>query len=201
MAYATVAELRGHMGIAAADTAEDTRLSDALDAATAWIDSLCGQSFASTSATRTFAARDPWTLDLSGSPLTATITSVKTDAGFDGTFETTLAVTDYLLLPVGGRQLDGSTGPYTSIRYITSVWPIDFVYGRPGIQIVGTFGWAAVPAAVKTACLLQAAHLQASKDTPLGVAGFGDIGIRTVRGENPMVRALLSKFMVKAAVA
>lgn len=201
MAYASVAELRAQMGIVATDTSEDTRLGMALDAATAWIDALCGQSFAATSATRTFAARDPWVLDLSESPLTSTITSIKTDAAYDGTFETTLAAADYLLLPVGGRQIDGSTGPYTSVRHVTSTWPVDWLYGRPGVQIVGTFGWAAVPAAVKTACLLQAAHLQASKDTPLGVAGFGDIGVRTIRGENPMVRALLSKFMVKAAVA
>ena len=129
MAYATVAELRAHMGIVATDTSEDTRLSDALDAATAWIDSLCGQSFAATSATRTFAARDLWTLDLAGSPLTSTITSIKTDAGFDGTFETTLATTDYLLLPVGGRQLDGSTGPYTqSIGHTLVTYRTD-VYG------------------------------------------------------------------------
>lgn len=62
------------------------------------------------------------------------------------------------------------------------------------VQIVGTFGWSAVPAAIKQATILLAMRQFKRYDSPLGVMGFGDLGAVRVGRIDPDVEALIMPF-------
>jgi len=63
------------------------------------------------------------------------------------------------------------------------------------VQVVGTFGWPSVPFAVKQACILLSLRQFKRYDSPLGVAGFGEMGAMRVSRLDPDVQALLSPFV------
>jgi hypothetical protein len=57
-------------------------------------------------------------------------------------------------------------------------------------------GWAAVPSAVKQATIIQAARIFKRLDSPLGVAGFEDLGIMRVgRGLDTDVAQLVAAYV------
>jgi hypothetical protein len=134
------------------------------------------------------------------------VTTFKTDDDQDGTFETTWTTSEYELLTSEGRYNTaefGETWPYRKVRTISSrhfpIW--SFSERRNLVQIVGTFGWSAVPDAVKQATLIQAALLLSRKQSTQGVAGFGDFGVvRVARDVDPTVRDLLSPYRYAAGV-
>jgi hypothetical protein len=119
------------------------------------------------------------------------ITTLKTTSDCEG-FDTTWAATDYQLEPLNGRS-GGIVTPYTQIRAID-----DFLFpvfgGEATVQIVGTFGWAAVPIAIKQATLMLAQRQFKRYDSPLGVAGVGELGVIRVSRIDPDVQALVSPF-------
>ena len=89
-----------------------------------------------------------------------TAASVTIDTDNDGSFadETALTVsTDYVLWPINAPQ-GPEPNPYRAIQ-LTS-------WGNPGafrghrVRVVGTFGWPAVPAAIRTATIELAAILR-----------------------------------------
>lgn len=124
---------------------------------------------------------------------------IKTDDGDDGTFETTWASTDYQLEPL--NQLDGDTyTPWWRIRAVNGkTFPCN--NRRAALQVTAPWGWEDVPDDVKQAALIKAARLFLRKDSPQGVAGFGDFGVvRISRTEDPDVAALLDPFRHPAAV-
>lgn len=174
MAYATLAELRAYVGIPAADTADDTLLTLALDAAASEIDAFCGRTFTQSAAlARVYTATSPTEVDVD--PFATTVgLVVKTDDNGDGTYETTWTLnTDFRLEPVNAAA-DGR--PWTRLASLGTRWFPRNTYG-PGVQVTAAWGWgAAVPAAVKQANLLQAARLWQRKNAPFGVAGSVEFG-------------------------
>jgi hypothetical protein len=62
------------------------------------------------------------------------------------------------------------------------------------VQVVGVFGWSAIPDAVKQAAILVSIRTFKRLDSPFGVAGFGDVGIIRVGRTDPDVEALLMPF-------
>jgi len=63
------------------------------------------------------------------------------------------------------------------------------------VRVEGTFGWPAVPDAVREATILQASRLFTRLDSPLGVAGFGDMGAMRVSFKgDPDVLMLLAPY-------
>lgn len=206
MAYPTLAELRGHVGIGASDTTEDTRLTSALTVAIADVESYCGRKFTqdgSVSA-RVFRAGGPCHLYLpAGSDIsTTTGLVVKTDDTGTGTYGTTWTITtDFILEPHSGVGYDGATGwPYTILVAVGSrLWPD--LYGRPGIEITAKWGWAAVPSAVAQAVLLHAAQLWKLKDAPFGVTGGDLLGPQRGVRENAAVAALLARYQHRGLAA
>ena len=174
MAYATLAELRAYVGIPPADTADDTLLTLALDAAASEIDAFTDRVFTQSAASaRTYTATSPTQVDVT--PFATTVgLVVKTDDNADGTFETTWVLnTDFRLEPVNAAA-DGR--PWTRLVSLgTRTFPRN-TYG-PGVEVVAAWGWgAAVPAAVKQANLLQASRLWNRKVSPFGVAGSVEFG-------------------------
>lgn len=194
-------DLKEILGIANADTTDDNRLTMAADAATQMIQAYCNRHFVqqdSVSA-RTYVASTPWLLEVDDIS-TATGLIVKTDEDEDGVFETTWASTDYQLEPLNGK-LGGQNWPYTRIRAIKSrEFPFD--YGQALVQVTARWGWANpdaindyVPHPVQQAAQIQGVSIFKSAEAPLGIAGFGDIGIMRLRqAMHPVAMALLAPY-------
>jgi hypothetical protein len=190
------------LGITYTDSEDDARLIMACDAATSMIQAACDRQFiAETTATaRVFVASTPWVCQVDDISTTTDLV-VRTDEDDDGVFETTWATTDYQLEPLNGR-LSGQAWPYTTIRAIESrEWPFD--YGRALVQVTARWGWSAtdatttayLPSAVVQAAQIQATSLYKSAEAPLGIAGFGDIGIMRLRQAlHPVATALLAPY-------
>lgn len=119
--------------------------------------------------------------------------AIKTDHGDDGTYETTWATTDYQLEPLNLLEGD-SYSPYWRVRSVGSRrFPTN--NRRTALQITAAWGWTAVPDDVKQAALIKAASLFTRKDSPQGVAGFGEFGVvRISRQQDPHVAELLDPF-------
>jgi len=195
--YTTLALLRTFMG--APTTPGDEVLEAAINAASRSIDNYCGQRFwvDTNVATRTFTASSPYQLDVPAGIATTTGLVIKTDLAGDGTFETTWAATDYELRPVEAATAFPEAQPWTAIGAIgTLTFPAATALGRSDrVQIVAKWGWPAVPDAVAYACRLKAARLVSRKDSPQGVAGFGDFGpVRLTSREDPDVVLLLDPY-------
>lgn len=199
MSYVDLHDLRYAMGVA--DVGEDAPFVDAINAACSWVDSFCGQSFGQVTEARTFAPQRCDRLTLAHSPI-ATLTGleVRLDDNLDGTFETSLAASNYVLLPPGGRTETGEAGPYREIRFVGRT-PVVDEHGRPTVQITATWGWPAVPAPVASAARLQAQHVFAARNAPLGYSTVGDLGVIRVRGASPAVEALLAPYRVGWGIA
>ena len=197
----TESDLKEILGIAEADTTDDNRLTVAADAATQQIQAWCNRHFVQQAAVsaRTFVATTPWMLEIDDVS-TATGLVIKTDEDADGVFETTWASTDFQLEPLNGK-LGGQDWPYTRVRAIKArEFPFD--YGQALVEVTARWGWANpndddlyVPQPVKEAAQIQGVSIFKSADAPLGIAGFGDIGIMRLRqAMHPVAMALLAPY-------
>jgi hypothetical protein len=190
----TKGELKAILGISTADTLDDLRLEAACDAATAQIQAECGRTFiADVSASpRVFVAGSALVCEIDDIATTSGLI-VKTDDDNNGTFETTWLSTDYQLEPLNAR-LSGQVWPYTQLRAIEArYWPR--WRGQALVQITARWGWPAVPKPVLQAAQIQAVSIFKSADAPLGVAGFGDIGVVRLRqAMHPVASSLLSQY-------
>lgn len=164
--YLTVSEARSLLGIG--DNADDMHLELAIEAACRAIDDFCGRRFYNDSETRYYTPSDSSRLRVDD---LVSVTTLKTDAGGDGTYETTWTTSDYRLGP-DNASTDGR--PYTEVRRAPS-GSYTFPLVDRGVEIVGTFGWpSAPPKAVKQAAAMQAARLfKRSTEAPFGVAAVG----------------------------
>jgi hypothetical protein len=172
------------------DNVDDALLELAVESASRLIDTYTQRNFYNAgTATRLFAPQDNYITEIDD---LITITELKTSDGDD--FGTTWASKDYQLEPLNGI-VDGITGhPATRIRAVD-----DFLFnvldGEATVRITGTWGWSAVPTAVKQATVIQAARIFKRNDSPLGIAGFGDMGaIRVGVQLDPDVKHLVDSF-------
>ena len=195
MAYATLDELKGWVGIPTADTGDDATLQLALDAASGQVDQFCDRTFTADGAP-TVRVYSP---QLGGALVVDPISSttglvVATDDNGDGTYETTWTLgTDYRLDPANAAV----TGrPYTRLIALGTRWFPRNQY-RPTVSVTALFGWpGSVPAQVKEAALIQAERLWKRKDAPFGVAGSVEFGseMRLLAKLDPDVESLLRPF-------
>ena len=175
-AYATLAQVKAALRIPSADTVDDALLEMAIESGSRAIDGYANRSFFSSgTAVRVFTPNDSFVTEIDD---LISLTTLKTMTDDDSTFDTTWAATDYQLEPLNGRA-DGLTSPYTSIRAVG-----DYLFSQfeqeATVQVTGVWGWAATPIAVTQATVIQASRIYKRLDSPLGVAGFGDIGIMRV---------------------
>lgn len=190
--YCTTAELKAALRIT--DSVDDTLLASAVESASRFIDGYCERDFAAASGTATKDYVPSGMLERLPIDDATTIVSVKIDDDLDGTFATTLVSgTDYQPEPVN-QEVSGLTWPYTSLVPLEDgYWPIE--WGRATVRVEATYGWSAVPTAVKQATIMQASRLFARLDSPLGVAGFGDMGAMRVSFKmDPDVGMLLGPY-------
>lgn len=83
--------------------------------------------------------------------------------------------------------------PITEILFTSCSLPLS-PYGADTVQVTATWGWPAVPAPVIEATLLIASRLFHRKDSPWGVAGFGDLGVVRTTVTDADVKGLLTPY-------
>lgn len=196
MAYATLSELKGFVGIGDADEADDVVLQDALDSASAQVDAFCDRTFEADAmvTTRDYMIRTTGQLDVD--PIsTTTGLIVQADQDNDGTFETTWTIdTDFRLEPINAAA---NGEPWTRLVALGTRWFPRLNY-RPGVRVTAKFGWpgGTAPAPVKHAVLIQASRLFKRKDAPFGVAGSVEFGseIRLLAKLDPDVESLVRPY-------
>lgn len=191
--YCTLAAARGRLSITdAEDTTDDTKLESIITAVSRMIDEYCGRHFYvdAADATRYFTAE--WPDRLECGDLTS-VTTVKIDDG-GRTYGTTWAATDYDLTPF---DADDWGKPYTAIETTPNgkyAFPVGLA---KAVQIVGKWGWPAVPTPIEEACLLQTERLFKRKDAIFGVMGAAEMGQMIVIPKlDPDVELLLRGYQV-----
>ena len=186
--YATLADVKNSLKIT--DNMDDSLLEIAVESASRLIDGYTGRYFYNGgTATRNYAASDSWIVYIDD---VQSVSEVASTNEVGGTY-TTWTANDYQLEPLNGLT-GGMTQPYTSIRAVNQyVWP--FLADRALVKITGVWGWASVPIAVKQATILQASRIFKRNDSPLGVAGFGDMGVVRVGSRlDPDVQHLVDPY-------
>ena len=187
--YCTLADVKAALRIPNADTVDDALLELSVETASRQIDDHTERVFYSTSATRKFAPRDSYTCEIDD---LASLTSIKSSTDGDGVFDRTWTSTYYQLEPLNSLA-GGIPSPATLIRAVDDyLFPV--YGGEATVEVTGTFGWTSVPTAIKFATILLATRLFKRMDSPLGVAGFGDIGVIRVSRIDPDIDALIQPF-------
>lgn len=186
--YASLNEVKAALKII--DGLDDSQLEMAIESASRLIDGYAGRYFYNAgTATKYFAAEDMWITqidDLQSISELATTNQIGDDY-------ITWSTTDYQLEPLNGR-VDGLVSPATRIRAVNQyVFP--FYNGQALVKVTGVWGWASVPIAIKQATILQASRIFKRLDSPLGVAGFGDMGVVRVGSRlDPDVQHLVDPY-------
>jgi hypothetical protein len=195
--YATRNQVKAALRIGTADTLDDDWIDNCVGAASRLIDGYCNRRFwqSGTAEARIFQAEDSFYCsidDIAGTALT-----LKSSTQADGTFDLTWSRSDYQLEPLNGN-LDGLTWSYDKIRAVGDyLFPtVNANYGEQAlVQVTAVFGWPSVPEPVTQATIIQASRIFKRYDSPLGVAGFGDLGaIRVSRYLDPDMAQLVEPY-------
>ena len=187
--YATLAELKLKMDIPTATTKLDVEMEDVIMGASRAIDNYCNRRFYQSSVDETF-----YFTPISGRTCyideLMTLTTLKTDDDFDGTYETLWTTTDYNLVPYNEY-------PKTCIEttVMGQYWFSPML--QKSVQVVGKFGFsAAAPLDIKLACLIWASRLQKRRDAILGIAGTTQFGqVKLIDVMDPDVKQLLRPYV------
>ncbi len=172
------------------DEIDDEFLELAINAASRQIDQVCERQFFSTSETRLFAPRDSFICEVDD--LTS-LTTLETSSSADGVFDIQWQAKDFQLEPLNSL-VGGIPTPFTQIRAVDEyLFPTD--NQEATVKVTGTFGFTPVPDQVQQATVILAARLAERRFSPLGVAGFGDLGaVRVSRFLDGDVDNLLQPF-------
>ena len=176
------------------DDIDDQILELSIEAASREIDGYCERVFYQTTEARVFIPEDSFTCRIDD---LVTLTTLKTSTTGE-TFDETWASTDYQLEPLNG-QAGGLESPATRIRaigdYVFPTWePRNVNHYEATVQVTGVWGWSAIPTAVEQAALLLTLRQYRRYDSPLGVAGFDEMGVVRVGRIDPDVQKLLMPF-------
>jgi hypothetical protein len=189
--YCSLADLKAALRVT--DAIDDSLLELAIESASREIDGYCERVFYSTSATRVYAPHNIYLVETDD---IVSVTTVKTST--DGlTYDTTLDATDYQLEPLNGIA-GGLVSPFTQIRAVGDyLWPAyspqTIFHLEASVQVVGVFGWSAIPAAIRQATVILAMRLFKRLDAPLGMIS-NDLGSMRVGRFDPDVEALVAPF-------
>lgn len=161
--YASLAEYkawfstRGLGGATGTDASDDTAIEAILEAASRYVDRQTGRRFYQNAVdeTRYYTSEDQNRVEVDD---LASITTVSGDYSGMRSY-TEIPDTDYDALP-DNAALDGK--PYNRIE-INPMSGTYFPTTRKGIQIIGIFGWPAVPADIKDAVLMIAQSLNSTR--------------------------------------
>lgn len=199
--YIDASTFKAHAQIG--DTDNDTEIAAVLGAVSRQIERFCGRQF-NDAGSATARVYDPspcgtWVRvdDIS----TTTGLVVEHDTGLDGTYATAITSAHYNLEPRNG-VVDGVAGhPYRTIR-LHDGYTFTVERNRPTVQITARWGWTAVPADVKQACLIQATRIFRRKYSAEGLSvGATEFVFRTPAKLDGDVEALLLPYRSQVLVA
>ncbi len=151
--YVTVPELKSYLRID--DTADDVLLAVWVTTASRAVDTFCHRQFGQVDTLEARTFRPCW--DAAGG-YSVEIDDLQDVDGLLVLDSAGIPVLTYTLAPDNAPQRGR---PYTRLA----------AAGPGPLTITALWGWAAVPAAVKSATLLQAARFAARRDSPFGIAG------------------------------
>lgn len=194
--YCTLAEVKAALRIT--DAIDNTLLENAIEAASRRIDGACNRRFYSdTTATERYYIADNGSTVRVEDIYTLTGLIVKVDSDDDGTYDTTYTINvDFNTLPL---NTIAKGEPITSLNALDSGWYISNRQ-RPLVAVTAKWGWAAIPDAIREATVLLSARQFKRFDSPLGVAGFGDLGAIVVRKVDPDVEAMIAPYKIISVV-
>lgn len=186
--YCTLAEVKAALRIT--DGTDDALLENTIEGASRRIDGYCGRKFYQQNATVSLYAFDSYTLPTQEDLVS--VTTLKTDDNGDGVFETLLVEgVDFQLEPLDRNITDQ---PVRTVKMIGGkTFPLYSVPALPSAQIVGVWGWSAIPDDIREACVLLSMRGFARYNAALGVVGFADMAIQ-VRAVDPDVRDFLNPY-------
>ncbi|MGQ4358867.1 head-tail connector protein [Streptomyces sp. SAS_272] len=190
--YGTLPALKEKLGVEADDDSRDALLNSALASASRSIDRATGRRFwlDATTVQRSYrlggrvVCEDGGELLLVDDVGTTTGLVVETGSGSSWT-----AVTGYETSP-DNALADGR--PVTGLLRVNGTWGI--YTGR--VRVTARFGWPAVPDDVTEAALIQATRLYKRKDSPEGIIGSAEWGVRNLSRRDPDVWALIEPFIL-----
>ncbi len=186
--YCTLQDVKDALRVQ--DSVDDTILELHIETASRQIDDICERVFyPRTAQTRYFVPRDSFVCEIDD---LVTLTTLKTSSAADKVYDVIWAAKDYQLEPVNGIA-GGMSMPWTQIRAVDDYW-FPLANGETTVEVTGTFGWSSVPVPIKLATVMLAMRLYKRMDSPLGVAGVGDIGVIRVSRIDPDIDALISPF-------
>jgi hypothetical protein len=190
--YATLSQVKSALRIT--DQIDDSLLNTAISSASRWVDGWCDRSFVK--ATSQVTSRDFTPKERFGYLQiddAVEVTEVRIDDDLDRTFSVTLRTIDWLAEPLN-QTTYGLVLPFNRLLpYEDGYWPV--WRGQPTVRVFARYGWPEIPDAVREATILQASRLFTRLDSPLGVAGFGDMGaMRVSRFVDSDVEMLLAPY-------
>lgn len=190
--YVTLEELKTQLGIEADDSTRDVLLNRARLSASRSIDKTCGRRFwlDADPVQRVFNPRgrivreDDGDLFLVDDIGDATGLVVETGSG-----SSWLAVTGYETHP-DNALADGK--PITGLLRPLATWGI----ATARLRVTAKFGWPVVPDDIAEATLIQASRLYKRKDSPEGIIGSAEWGVRNLSRRDPDVWALIEPYIL-----
>jgi hypothetical protein len=192
--YASLSQIKAALRIGAGDATDDALLEMAVESASRLIDAYCGRNFLlGGTATRYYNTDDPYVVQIDDArSITAVRTSSSEDGIFDITFDMTPRTGDIQAEPIND-YVGGLVWPFTRLRAIGDyVFPVD---KENTVEVTAVFGFPNIPVTVTQATILQSSRIFARLQSPLGVAGFGDMGIMRVgRSLDPDVSQLIEGY-------
>ncbi len=185
--YITLSLLKSSLSIT--DEIDDDFLELAIESASRQIDQATERQFFQTSDTRVYAPRDSYVTEIDD---LVSLTTLKTSSDADGVFDITWQPKDYQLEPLNGI-VGGIESPTTQIR-VTDEYLFVTDGGEATVQVTGTFGWSSIPVQIQQATLILSSRLFERRNSPLGVAGFGDLGAIRVSRIDADIENLIMPF-------
>ena len=191
--YATLADVKAAFRII--DDVDDTLLELSIESASREIDGWCERVFYNAgTATRVYVPTDSFLVETEDLISVSTLKTSSTGDTFDTTWS---APGDYQLEPLNGIS-GGLTVPRNRIRaigsYVFPLWdPRNINAHEATVQVIGVFGFEAIPTAVKQACIILSQRGFKRYDTPLGIT-YDELGAMRVGRVDPDVEKLLSPY-------
>jgi hypothetical protein len=192
--YASLSQIKAALRIPTGDATDDALLEMAVESASRLIDAYCGRNFLlGGTATRYYNTEDPYVVQIDDArSISAVRTSSSENGVFDISFNMTPRTGDIQAEPIND-YVGGLVWPFTRLRAIGDyVFPVD---KENTVEVTAVFGFPNIPVTVTQATILQSSRIFARLQSPLGVAGFGDMGIMRVgRSLDPDVSQLIEGY-------
>ena len=190
--YVTLAELKRAFSMELTDTSRDEDLDRARASASRSIDKTTGRRFwlDPLPVQRVFNPRGRIARETDGDLFLVddigSLTGLVVETGSGASWS---AVTDYETSP-DNALTEGR--PITGLLRVLGTWG----NATSRLRVTAQFGWPAVPDDIHEAALIQASRLFKRKDSPEGIIGSAEWGVRNLSRRDPDVWALIEPYII-----